>query len=320
MSTKQKHTVDRTQLVDLYRKALAQGVPIDQLEDKVQHFLTRTKVSEKVEAHDDKKRVEKLKRRVPLAVRLGSFFLPVFFILIGLFLVGSAVVPIVWAYVTTLPTLQASALTAPIPQDQVLDITPLVITQAEASSGQNSEANGEEVTTGPVIIDTQLDYTNLSNWFADDSLKGDKLKPSEGEYIIDIPKLDVKNAKVVIGGTDLNKSLIQYPGTAMPGEAGAPVIFGHSILPQFYNPSEKNPRRYNSIFTKLMSLQKGDEIHVTHDGVKYTYEVLDKTEVKPEDVHILSQQYDSKLLKLVTCTPAGTYLRRGVIRARLVVK
>ena len=116
----------------------------------------------------------------------------------------------------------------------------------------------------------------------------------------------------------MNKSLIAFPGTALPGEYGAPVIFGHSVLRQFYNPNEKNPRRYNSIFSTIMTLKNGDQIYVTHDNIKYTYVVQEKTEVKPTDVYILNQKYDAAHLKLVTCTPEGTYLRRGVVTAQLV--
>jgi sortase (surface protein transpeptidase) len=42
--------------------------------------------------------------------------------------------------------------------------------------------------------------------------------------------------------------------------------------------------------------------------------------VKPEDVFILEQNYEEKTLKLVTCVPEGTYLRRGVITATLDVE
>ncbi|OGJ40232.1 MAG: hypothetical protein A2378_03345 [Candidatus Pacebacteria bacterium RIFOXYB1_FULL_44_10] len=122
---------------------------------------------------------------------------------------------------------------------------------------------------------------------------------------------------VNIGGLNLDKSLIQYPGTANPGELGSPVIFGHSVSQLFYNPSESNPRRYISIFTKIMQLKKDDKIIVTYDGITYTYRVTNKMEVKPDDTYILSQRHDTKELKLITCTPPGTYLRRGIVFAQL---
>ena len=169
-----------------------------------------------------------------------------------------------------------------------------------------------------MILDQALDFTDLSNWFNED-LEVAELATSEFvEYSLDIPSLNISNAKVRVGGNDLNQSLIHYPGTGLPGQLGAPVIFGHSVLRQFYNPSEKNPRRYNSIFSKIMLLEKGDKIYLTKDGVKYTYLVQSRTEVKPDDTFILAQRYDVRQLKLVTCTPEGTTLRRGVVTAQLV--
>lgn len=311
MSSKQAPPIPRAELVALYRRALSTGVSIDQLESKVAHLLTRLTVTEDIEAEHEVEREETLKRRLPKAVRYGAFVLPIVFITLGLFLVGNAVVPILGYYVSTFPLLRASSLLAPVPQEQVLDVNPIVIAQAR----DGTQTLGRSIE--PIIIDTELDYTNLSNWFGD-SAKSDLQQSAADTYILDIPKLNISNAEVTIGGTDLNQSLIQYPGTALPGEPGAPVIFGHSVLRQFYNPSEKNSRRYTSIFSTIMTLQKGDEIIVTHKGVKYTYLVQDKAEVKPEDTYILNQKFDQRHLKLVTCTPEGTYLRRGVVLAQLV--
>lgn len=299
------------ELVSLYRAALAQGVTLEALEEKIARFSTRSQVTAQIEAQDDKHKVESLKRKLPLVVRLGALALPLVFVSVGLFLLGSALIPIASSYVSTLP-MQSSTLKSPIPPEEVLDITPFIVAQAQSeSTGRRQE---------PVILDTPLDFTNLSNWFSEDELKGDKLTKREEEYTLDIPKLNIKNAKVGIGGTDLDKSLIQYPGTAEPGQFGAPVIFGHSVLPQFYNPSEKNPRRYNSIFTTIPTLKNGDEVFITHEGVQYKYVIRSRSVVKPTDVHILSQQYDARQLKLVTCWPLGTYAERIVMTAELVAQ
>lgn len=77
------------------------------------------------------------------------------------------------------------------------------------------------------------DFTKASNWFAGGA-KQDEFKVSNVSYYnISIPALKIDQATVAIGGEDLSKSLIQYPGTALPGKKGNAVIFGHSILPQF---------------------------------------------------------------------------------------
>ena len=67
-----------------------------------------------------------------------------------------------------------------------------------------------------------------------------------------------------------------------------------------------------------MTLDTGDEIFVDFDGITYKYVVKDKLEIKPEDIFILQQRYNNRELKLITCVPEGTYLRRGVIVAQLV--
>ena len=163
----------------------------------------------------------------------------------------------------------------------------------------------------PLPENTVADYTKLSSWF-NFSRPQNIISSNITNYTITIPKLRIKDAVVTIGGDDLNKSLIHYGGTANPGEPGSPVIFGHSILPQFYN-----PKSYTSIFSLLPSLDKGDEIIVNFDGITYKYVVYDYYEVGPDDIDILEQQYDRKGLTLVTCVPPGTYWRRGIIKARL---
>jgi sortase A len=220
---------------------------------------------------------------------------------------GNAVLPIAGYYVSTLPDMKLRELQSPIPPEQIVQGFPQVYAQ---------QVEVQQPTyVQPVVLATQLDYTNLSHWFAG-------LNPTqateEHEYVLSIPSIDINNAQVKIGGTNLNSSLIQYPGTADPGQPGAPVIFGHSVLRQFYNPEEDNKRRYVSIFSYIMTLKKGDKIFIKDGEVNYTYVVVDKMEVKPEDTYVLAQNPDEKLLKLITCVPEGTYLRRGVVIAQLV--
>jgi len=311
----QVNQISSKQLVDLYRRAIQKDLSLDKLEKKVSKKLDKMRVSQKIESKEEEERVDQIKHRLPKPIRYGALILPVVFIAVGLFLLGNAIAPIAQYYASSLPDLSRQQLKAPIPKEEVLDVTPLVIAQTESSS---TVLGSTQTATGPIILDTELDYTNLTNWFKDERSNALKKVHNNTVYTLDIPELEISNANVRIGGTNLDESLIAYPGTAFPGELGAPVIFGHSVLRQFYNPSEKNSRRYNSIFSYIMTLEKGDEIYLTQDGARYKYVVTDKTDVKPEDTYILAQQYDNRKLKLVTCVPEGTYLRRGVITAELV--
>jgi LPXTG-site transpeptidase (sortase) family protein len=321
MTKQSSSQTTQQQLISLYRRAIAQGISPAEVDKQVTARINRMRVSSQVETNETNQKISTLKKSLPWVVRIGALFVPLGFLAVGIYLVSLALGPIAYSYFQTGIFIQANQLVSPIPMEDVIDVTPLVINQVSADNREYRESVRR--VAAPRIINEELDFTNLANWFGSsdlpDLVSGDgQAAISELEYTLEIPSLNITNAKVRIGGTDLNASLIAYPGTALPGEAGAPVIFGHSILRQFYNPNEKNPNRYNSIFSTIMTLKNGDKIYVTHDNVRYTYMVTDKTEVQPEDVYILNQRYDVKQLKLVTCVPEGTYLRRGVITAQLV--
>lgn len=315
MAKKSTAQQQRQDLIQVYRQALTEGVPLDKIEEKVARLAERFSVAEKKEKQEVEYQDKHFRQKIPKALRLGAAILPTVLLLLGIALVGSATFPILAYYVGDFSD-NIVELKAPIPPEQLIEATSLAVANAQ----DDGEDFGTEVETdtGPVMLNSALDYTDLSNWFEGIDTATLEANQQFTSYVIDIPKVNVKGAEVLVGGTDLNSSLIQYPGTALPGQPGAPVIFGHSVLRQFYNPSLENPRRYNSIFSYIMTLEKGDKIYITQDNVRYTYVVNSKTEVKPTDTYILSQRYDARQLKLVTCTPEGTYLRRGVITAQLV--
>lgn len=158
-----------------------------------------------------------------------------------------------------------------------------------------------------------LDYTHASNWI-----------PSQGKdafadqnasfFTLSIPKLGIDNATVAVGGEDLSESLILFPGTALPGKRGNAVIFGHSILPLYYDPKD-----YLAIFSTIDRLEKGDEVYINYDGISYVYSVKDMFEVKPTDIEILEQNLDGSYLSLVTCSPMGHPFKpkRLIVRAKI---
>lgn len=210
-----------------------------------------------------------------------SKFLSVFLGFAGFALIASATIPVFFYQFFVSP--KFAKIVKPIPEEVVL--------------GEHEEG--------------EIDYTQVSNWFP----QAPKLPPLPSKithYTLSVPKLKIDQAVVQIGGEDLKKSLIQYEGTAFPGQFGNTVVFGHSVLPQFFN-----PKNYLTIFSTLPTLKQGDEILVDFDGVRYKYVILEMVEVKPEDISILEQRYDDSYLTLITCVPPGTYLRRLAVRARL---
>jgi sortase A len=158
---------------------------------------------------------------------------------------------------------------------------------------------------------TTADYTNLTNWFVDlQPNLTTASSPLPFSYRLSIPKLKISQAEVLIGSQDLKQSLVHYPQTALPGQMGNTVIFGHSVLPQFFN-----PKSYVSIFSTLYTLKPGDDILIDYDRITYRFVIQEIFEVKPDDFSILEQRYDNRYLTLVTCSPPGTYFRRLVLKS-----
>ena len=160
----------------------------------------------------------------------------------------------------------------------------------------------------------KADYTKASSWFPSDTKTVEFGSSKVSFYTISIPKLKIGNAIVSIGGEDLSKNLVQYPGTALPGKNGNAVIFGHSILPIFYN-----PKNYMAIFSTLPTLRNGDDIFVEYDGVSFKFKVEEIFEIYPTDIQILEQNNTDSFLTLVTCTPPGDPRnpKRLIVRARV---
>lgn len=160
-------------------------------------------------------------------------------------------------------------------------------------------------------VEAAVDYTRASTWFPKASPQ--HLDSKVTGYTISIPKLNIKEADVRVGSEDLSKSLIQWGGTALPGDYGNSVIFGHSTLVWLYN-----PKNYYTIFSKLPDLNYGDELFFTVDHVTYKYKVEEMRVVSPEDVSVLEQKYDDSYVSLITCVPQGTYLKRLIVKARQI--
>lgn len=161
-------------------------------------------------------------------------------------------------------------------------------------------------------IDT-IDYTKAENWFKDFNPNSDKKDQIDTfSYTISIPKINIKEAIVSTVDTDLEKHLVNYQGTGIPGKNGNAVIFGHSTLPQLFNQKD-----YKTIFANVYKLKNEDNIYVMLNGVKYTYKIFKTIVVDPSDSSALVQDYDNSYLTLVTCTPPGTIWKRLVVKARL---
>ena len=124
-------------------------------------------------------------------------------------------------------------------------------------------------------------------------------------FELSIPKLGIRDALVETNAKSLNpeKALGHYTGSALPGQKGNTFIFGHSVLPFFYN-----PMNYKTIFSTLHTLEVGDEVIVKYNGKTLKYLVENKRDLNPIDVYPLAELKPSYLnestmvlMTLLTC-------------------
>lgn len=106
----------------------------------------------------------------------------------------------------------------------------------------------------------------------------------------------------------LEKGIVHYPTTVMPGQTGNTAFFGHSSNNIF------NPGKYKFAFVLLHTLVPGDTFYITYHGKVYVYKVFSRRIVDPSEVSVLDNVKGHKATAtLITCDPPGTSLHRLVV-------
>ena len=137
-------------------------------------------------------------------------------------------------------------------------------------------------------------------------------------FYLSIPKLKINNAKVKsnFDGLKPDEFIGHYKGSSLPGQSGNSYLFGHSVLPWFFN-----PKNYKTIFSTLGDLKQGDEIFINYNNKILKYAEDNQIVLKPENVRPLEvwkpKYLNDSTITLMTCWPAGTKAERLEVRATL---
>jgi LPXTG-site transpeptidase (sortase) family protein len=110
----------------------------------------------------------------------------------------------------------------------------------------------------------------------------------------------------------LERGVVHYGTTAIPGQVGNNVIVGHSSNNWWAS------GKYKFAFVLLDKLETGDTFVLHYESKRYVYKVSKKVVVGPTDLSVLSQSTDVPIVTLITCTPPGTSLRRLVVVAEQI--
>lgn len=129
---------------------------------------------------------------------------------------------------------------------------------------------------------------------------------------ISVPIIFSQNADQNSLLKDLDKGVVYYPGSVLPGQNGQIIILGHSAPPNW-------PKiKHDWVFSDLNSLIPGDQIIVYSDYKKYTFTVRQKNILKKgQDITPLNLKQNSSYLTLVSCWPPGKDLQRIIVQAEI---
>jgi len=145
-----------------------------------------------------------------------------------------------------------------------------------------------------------------------------KFEYSEKENRIEIPSINITAPILVVREekeieSALEKGVVLFPGSALPGEKGITIIHGHSSPPNW-------PKiKYDWVFNNLNNLSEGNEIILIFNHRKLHYFVIKKIIIsKNKDIFANNQEltnlsnYDNILL-LISCWPPGYNKQRIII-------
>lgn len=140
---------------------------------------------------------------------------------------------------------------------------------------------------------------------------------SEKENILEIPKIGAISPLILVeketeAQKALDRGVVLFPASALPGQTGQTIILGHSAPPGW-------PKiKYQRVFSQVNELEEGDEITLYFNHKKYQYLVqrkifLEKGEELPQDL-----TGSGNMLILISCWPPGKDLRRIAVVARII--
>ncbi|MFH1610535.1 MAG: sortase [Patescibacteria group bacterium] len=143
-------------------------------------------------------------------------------------------------------------------------------------------------------------------------IKEIKTTYTDKQNTLEIPKISISVPMIFSQSTekkslikDLDKGVVYYPGSVLPGQTGQIIILGHSAPPGW--PKVK----HDWVFSELNDLNIGDSILIDLDNKQYTYIVKQKLIIdKGADV-------PAGELTLVSCWPPGKDYKRIVVQAEL---
>lgn len=160
---------------------------------------------------------------------------------------------------------------------------------------------------------------NSTNHSTADNKQQVKYPYSSKTNTIEIPSIEISAPIILSQSTnisaltkDLDKGVVFYPSSVLPGQNGQTIVLGHSAPPNW-------PKiKHDWVFSDLNDLEYGDQIRFYFDNKEYIYYVREK-KILEKGQEIISTPLISKgnILILVSCWPPGKDYQRIAVQAEL---
>jgi LPXTG-site transpeptidase (sortase) family protein len=178
------------------------------------------------------------------------------------------------------------------------------------------------------VFNYRVMHSIISNFFQQSEVKAENKQEvdrienfeySEKENSIEIAKIGISAPLILVEKTEnidykkeLDKGVVIFPESVLPGQTGQTIVLGHSA------PQNWPKIKYDWVFSDLDKLQEKDEVILYYNHQKYKYSVskkifLDKDEEIPKDL-----TNDNNVLILISCWPPGKNFKRIAVETILI--
>lgn len=211
----------------------------------------------------------------------------------GLVLILSQIIPLGWSMLAGLPLSSTSAMFMPVTQEFIerLGTTKYIDPGSdwfEAVVAQNHS----------LVIDT--DYK-----------KSMKLSIPRANIMRINLAANIPGSNPEIYDEALKYGVAHLKGTAVPGDNGLTVIYGHSGVTGFFA-GRSSPQ---IVFSRLDAVSIGDTMTIERDGKELRYVVSSKKIIEAQDLGFMTDSTEKERAILLTCWPLGIGTKRLIVIA-----
>jgi len=135
---------------------------------------------------------------------------------------------------------------------------------------------------------------------------------------IEISKISVSSPIVFLKQEDnnydkaLREGVLLYPSSSLPGKPGITIILGHSA------PENYPDINYDTVFSNINNLVKGDKVVINFNNKKYVYLVQRKYIIEKGGELLTKPEDNKNTLVLLSCWPPGRNLKRIAVEAKRI--